>query len=72
MRSVQGLERPPFVLRAQVITPLDAGGTRHIAATEPGSLIYGDRDDPDDVAILAKVKNAGTEAASRPRSWAMV
>ena len=31
MRSVQGLERPPFVLRSQVITPLDAGGTRHIA-----------------------------------------
>ena len=31
MRSVQDLDRPPFTLRAQIITPLSAGGTRHIA-----------------------------------------
>ena len=30
MRHVQGLESPPFVLRAQVITPLSAGGSRHL------------------------------------------
>ncbi|MEP7361012.1 MAG: guanine deaminase [Chloroflexota bacterium] len=30
MRNVQGLEKPPFVIRAQVITPLSAGGSRHI------------------------------------------
>jgi guanine deaminase len=31
MRHVQGLDKPPYVIRAQVITPLSAGGTRHIA-----------------------------------------
>ncbi len=31
MGAVQGLERPPFVMRAQVITPLDAGGSNCLA-----------------------------------------
>jgi guanine deaminase len=31
MGPVQGLERPPFVIRAQVITPLDAGGSAYLA-----------------------------------------
>jgi len=31
MGAVQGLERPPFVIRAQVITPLDAGGSSYLA-----------------------------------------
>jgi guanine deaminase len=30
MRHVQVLDTPPFVVRAQVITPLSAGGSRHI------------------------------------------
>jgi guanine deaminase len=31
MARVQGLDRPPFVIRAQLISPLDAGGTAHLA-----------------------------------------
>ena len=30
MGPVQGLDRPPFVIRAQVITPLDAGGNNYL------------------------------------------
>ncbi len=35
MAALQGLLRPPFTVRAQVITPLGAGGTRHL----PDALI---------------------------------
>lgn len=31
MAALQGLLRPPFTMRVQVITPLGAGGTRHLA-----------------------------------------
>lgn len=31
MARVQGLDRPPFVIRAQLISPLDAGGSTHLA-----------------------------------------
>ena len=35
MARVQGLDRPPFVIRAQLISPLDAGGSTHL----PDALI---------------------------------
>jgi guanine deaminase len=31
MAPVQGLDRPPFLIRAQLISPLDAGGSTHMA-----------------------------------------
>jgi guanine deaminase len=31
MARVQGLDRPPFVIRARLISPLDAGGMTHLA-----------------------------------------
>ncbi|MDL2334477.1 MAG: amidohydrolase family protein [Chloroflexota bacterium] len=37
--ALQGLLRPPFTVRAQVITPLSAGGTRHL----PDALVEIDR-----------------------------
>ena len=39
MARVQGLDRPPFLIRAQLITPLDGGASRHL----PDALIEVDK-----------------------------